>query len=103
MIKIEKIKNSHICFLKNPSIHIADYYNYCLKLIKYYLHQIDKSVNIVLGPINYDFDEDFKPIKIDIQCEHTLVKNGGRSVDELIYGGIKDKDENYLIRIEKFD
>lgn len=103
MIKIEKIKNSHIFFLKNPSIHIADYYNYCLKLIKDYLHQIDKSVNIVLGPIDYDFDDDFKTIRIDIQCEHTLVKNGGRTVNEVIYGEIMDNDEKYLIRIDKFD
>jgi hypothetical protein len=103
MIKIEKINNSYICFLKTPSIHIGDYYNYCLKLLKNYLQQIEKSVNIVLGPIDYDFDEDSKTIRIDIQCEHTLVKNGGRTVNEIIYGKIKDNNENYLIRIDKFD
>jgi hypothetical protein len=103
MVVIEKINSSQICFLNNPSIHIGDYYNYCLKLIKNYLQKLDKSVNIVLGPIDYDFDDDFKTIRIDIQCEHTLVKNGGRTVNEVIYGEIMDNDEKYLIRIDKFD
>jgi hypothetical protein len=46
-----------------------------------------------------------KPCKIMINYEHTLVKNGGRSVPENTqFGKISyDNDKNYYVRIDKYD
>jgi hypothetical protein len=99
---VEIINNSYLTYYDNPPIHIREYYYYCLGLLKYSMRFNQKPINVIFGDLQ-NHHLDMKTIKIDIQCEHTLVKNGGRSVSEIIYGETIDSDGNqYLIRIDKF-
>jgi len=100
---IDKIKNSYIIYTNNQVVHTREYYNYCVSLLKKWLNDIDDDLNIIFGDYNFDFDNPNKIIKVDIQCEHTLVKNGGRSVTNKIYGNVKSDDGYYLVRIDKFN
>lgn len=83
----------------------AEYYNYCANLIVSSFDHIKNDINIVFGDINYDFGNSNKILKIDIQSEHTLVKLGGRSVDEIIFGNtnLLDGSGKYLIRIPNYE
>jgi hypothetical protein len=99
----EKIHNSFITYYEEPPIHIREYYNYCLKYLKESLKFVETPLNIIFGDIENVFIN-IPPIKIDIQCEHTLVKKGGRSVNEVIYSKTFDENgEEYLVRIDKFN
>jgi hypothetical protein len=102
MVTTEKINDCNICYLLDPPIHIREYYKYCTKLLKNALKRNDKPLNVILGPLNHPF---YPPvIKIDIQCEHTLVKEGGRSVEKKYFGRIKTNEGGYyLVRIDKYD
>lgn len=67
---------------------------------------LQKPINIIFGPIDYRFNNNNRTLRIDIQSEHTLVKLGGRSVDEIIYGNIDLLDLSggkYLIRVPNYD
>jgi hypothetical protein len=83
----------------------SEYYKYCLRLLIDTLEKTEKSVNVILGAIDCSFDNDNKVLRLDIQSEHTLVKLGGRSVGEIIYGDIDlmDEDGKYLIRIPNYE
>ena len=100
---IEKIKNNYFAYTTNQVIHTKEYYDYCVSLIKRWLQLEEIGVNVIFGQYNVDFGNTNKTIKIDIQCEHTLVKDGGRSVTDKIYGNVKSSDGYYLVRIDKFD
>lgn len=101
---VEQINNSFIGYTENCDIHIREYYNYCLSLLKNRLNKIKTSLNVILGNYSVNFNNSNKIIKIDIQCEHTIVKIGGRSVNEIIYSGLEPIiDEIYLVRIDKYD
>ena len=85
---------------QTPGVHIKEYYDYCARLISDCLSESDKNADVVLGP---------KGMKgfthLDIQPEHTLVSDGGRSVTSKINGTIKSLkgDDNYLVRVDRFD
>lgn len=98
----ERINNSFFYYTDSQVIHTREYYNYIVGLIKKWLSSTDKHLNVILGNYFFDFKNDNETIKIDIQCEHTLVKEGGRSVNNKIYGKIKNSDGYYLVRIDKF-
>jgi len=101
---IKKVNKGVIYYNNDESIHIKDYYNYCVNLLINWLTDNDKEINIIFGDYKVDFNNNFETIKIDIQIEHTLVKSGGRSVNDKIYGTTKtDNGEVYLVRIDKFN
>jgi len=102
---IDKIGNSYIFYNKNHDISIREYYLYNVNLIKNVLKELDCSINIVLGGYHTNFNNNNKTYRIDIQFEHTLVKEGGRSVTDIIRGDIfvPNSDDKYLIRIDKYD
>lgn len=100
---IEEIKNSFILYNENHDIHIREYYLYCVGLIKKRLNDYDDNINIIFGNYQTTFPNKNKTIHIDIQCEHTLVKEGGRSINNIIFGNIKHDSGYYLIRIDKYD
>lgn len=100
---VEKINNNFICYTDTQVIHTREYYNYIVGLLKEWLSKDDVSLNVIFGNYFFDFKNNNKTLKIDIQCEHTLVKEGGRSVNDKIYGSIKNVDGHYLVRIDKFD
>ena len=83
---IEEIKNSFILYNENHDIHIREYYLYCVGLIKKRLNDYDDNINIIFGNYQTTFPNKNKTIHIDIQCEHTLVKEGGRSINNIIFG-----------------
>lgn len=93
-----------IGFNPNHYIHINEYYQYCVRLITKWLHDNpNEKLNITLGNYQCDFNNGNKEIKLDIQYEHTLVKDGGRSVDNIVFGRVDHEDGKYLIRIANYD
>lgn len=102
-MKLDAINGSIIYYNDNQVIHTREYYNYCLNLFKNYLQNNNVNINIIFGNYNVNFNNANKTIRVDIQCEHTLVKVGGRSVNEKIYGSVDSDDGKYLIRIDKFN
>ena len=102
MIEKQYLDNGLIVsFDSNPSMHIREYYNYCLWLL---IMNSDGDLNIIFGPHHDMFDNDNKTVKVDIQCEHTLVKEGGRGVKNKVFGSVLDNDGNkYLVRIDRYD
>lgn len=104
MVNVEKIKNNYIAYFSNPSVHIKDYYEYCTELLRQKLFSIEKPINIIFGKFDLKFNNTNRTLRIDIQVEHTLVKDGGRGVNDKIFGNIKDENGNfYLVRIDNYD
>jgi len=66
------LKTIHVSYFVN------DYYQYIVSILKYVLDNNDLSINIILGNNESEFNNKNKTIKIDINYEHTLVKEGGR-------------------------
>ena len=100
---IEQIHSSYIAFNPNHVIHTREYYLYVVQLLKIWLANQNLTLNIILGNYNINFNNTNKTIKVDLQCEHTLVKDGGRSVSEKIFGNIKHDNGYYLVRIDKYN
>ncbi len=106
MIQAVRVGNSTLYFNNSPSHITGEYYIYCCKLILQSMSSWEKPLNVVVGPYNVSIEGDVPLVRIDIQPEHTLVKQGGRSVDEVIVGSVKvidNPDENYLVRVANFD
>jgi hypothetical protein len=104
MMQIISAGGGFIGFNPNHDIHINEYYQYCVRLIAKWLHDNpNEKLNITLGNYQCDFNNNNKEIKLDIQYEHTLVKNGGRSVDNIVFGCIDHENGKYLIRIANYD
>lgn len=100
MVVLEKINNIEICYNDNPDIHIKDYYLYCLNLIKKNIELSHSHINIIFGKISWVFNNPNPVYKIDLQIEHTLVKEGGRGVDKKIVGNVQDEfGQKYLVRL----
>lgn len=104
MYTIIDVGESKICNHSSPSMWTSEYYRYCLRLLIAALHGSVKPLNVIFGDIECDFHNSNKTVKIDIQSEHTLVKLGGRSVDEIVWGNIDllDGTGKYLIRIPNY-
>ena len=84
---------------------VNDYYEYILSIVKYIIDKNNLSINIILDGREYNFRNNNKTIKIAINYEHTLVKQGGRSIKKgTPFGKIKyeNENENYLVRIDRF-
>jgi hypothetical protein len=90
-----KINDSILIYREN----LDDYYQYIVELIKKVIEK--KKIIITLGEENSENYEN--SIKIKINYEHTLVKEGGRSVpDHTPFGDIKYGNKNYLVRIDRY-
>lgn len=100
---LENINNNFIKYNSFYSCHINDYCLYCVDLIKKFLYNNQNKYNIIVGTELSHFNNTNKTITIDFQIEHTLVKYGGRSVNEIIYGNAKHENGNYLVRIDNFN
>jgi hypothetical protein len=99
-----KENESNILIHEQP-IYIKDYYIYILSIIKYVINKNNLSINVIFGNMIYDFNNNNKTIKININYEHTLVKKGGRGIENNTPTGIiqYNKDENYLVRIDNLN
>ena len=96
------------CFFsykEDYGITIDDYNQNIVRLIKQIITNNSKmNVNINLCD-NYNFNNNNKTINISINYEHTLVKDGGRSVPNGTPFGDIDYDikEKYLVRIDNYN
>ena len=104
MINGLEVGNSIICFKSEPDIHTKEYHNYCLQLLINVVKKINPSLNILFGDFQISIKNSNKTIRMDFQPEHTLVKLGGRSVDEIVWGNVstKNSNEKYLVRIPNY-
>lgn len=100
---VETINNSFLAYNPNDHKMIDGFYKHCVNLIKKYLAKKNLCLNVILGNYSPTFPNTNKIVRIEIQCEHTLVKFGGRTVQEVIYGTVKHEDGTYLIRIDNFN
>lgn len=109
MLKIVEINDSRICH-ETPSVWTSEYHNYCVRLLTQALERVQSPVNVIFGPVDpifarSIFKNDNRIIRGDIQSEHTLVKMGGRSVDEVVWGDtdLLFEEGKYLIRVPDYD
>jgi hypothetical protein len=105
MLRQLEVDGSFLFFDDQHGPHTAEYYYYCCKLIVTCLEFSSKKINVILGSHNPNITNELPVSKLDMQLEHTLVKRGGRSVDEIIEGSIPTDTENdkYLVRIANYD
>jgi hypothetical protein len=98
-------ENESNILISEYGTYLKDYYLYILSIIKYVINKNNLSINIILGNMIYDFNNNNKTIKIDINYEHTLVKKGGRGTDNNTPTGViqYNKDNNYLVRINNLN
>ena len=100
-----KINNSIILIKSWVYPWINEYYQYIVSLLKLIINKNNLSINIILGDQDYNFHNENKTIKIDINYEHTLVKKNGRGfqphtqVGKIIY----DQTKHYFVLIGKFN
>ena len=100
---LESVNNGFIYYNNNQVIHTKVYYDYCVNLLISWLNNSGEYVNIIFGDYDINLNNNFKVIRLDIQVEHTLVKDGGRGINERIYGTTNtDNGDLYLVRIDKF-
>tara|TARA_R110001599_G_scaffold1706_5_gene8458 strand:- start:12336 stop:13232 length:897 start_codon:yes stop_codon:yes gene_type:complete len=101
---IKSINNSALCYQEDAPIHIRGYYNYCASIIAKKLESTEVPVNVNFGRMNGSFDNDNETINIDIQVEHTLVKQGGRGVTNIVHGEtLTEEGDQYLVRLDDFN
>tara|TARA_B100002052_G_scaffold282600_1_gene292756 strand:+ start:836 stop:1765 length:930 start_codon:yes stop_codon:yes gene_type:complete len=105
MSTIFKYNDSIIGIRSNIQRCVYDYNNYILVLVKDIISKNNLSINVILdGDITLIDINNNKTIKLAINYEHTLVKEGGRSVAKNTpMGNIKtDENNNYLVRIDRY-
>ncbi len=101
---LERIKNSFIYYSDEWGMHTLEYYKYCTNLFKEYLQKNDIEINIIFGDYNFDFKNENRTIRAQIQFEHTLVKDGGRGLNgSEPKGKIPEGDNFYRVRISDFE
>ena len=100
------IKRGNVCFYYHDNMGIIDvYYQMIVDMVKrFIIENPTLCLNITLGYNDYRFDNGNKTIKISINYEHILVKNGGRSVPPNTPFGMICDDENskYYVRIDRY-
>jgi hypothetical protein len=96
--------NSQLHYLENYGI-IDIYYKYIVNLIKQILtNNKEICINIIFNNNNYCFNNNNKTVRINLNYEHTLVKQGGRGSANAPIGNIKDdNNNNYLVRIDRYN
>lgn len=106
-LKIDSIKNSCFCYDDTEDNATSDYYRYIVFLVKTVLTENESLyVNIIIGNNHYIFNNGKKTIKLNLNYEHTLVKEGGRSVPKKCpFGKIPSNNTGgrYHVRIDRYD
>ncbi len=97
------VVNNSFLYYNEPIYLIRDYYYSIVNLIIKLLTSSNLNINIILCG-DYNFNNNNKTIKIDINYEHTLVKKGGRDIAfGTPFGEINDNNDKYLVRICNFN
>lgn len=97
--------NNSTLYYKNTVNYVECYFLYIVELIKQILINNTLHLNIIIGDDEYNFNNNNnKTLRIDINYEHTLVKQGGRDTYDSPLGlVVDDSGKHYLIRIYNFD
>jgi len=95
-VKIENINNSNLIYIDDYGAYLNEYYHYIIKCFKNSISNKDLAKNILFGNFTKSNSLD---IKVDVNVEHTLVKQGGRNSEGSPLGKIKYGDMFYLCRI----
>ena len=110
-MKIVNVNNSCIAYQENFSFTIKDYYDYIVFMIYKVLEsnpsiRLNVVIHLYFTPAQYRFPNNNKTIFMFINCEHTLVKRGGRDTQNAVGGVIpvigSAGDDKYLVRIDNF-
>lgn len=104
-IMIFNTHNSYI-YYNDTSGMINDYNQYIVELIKSILaDNKESSINILFSNNDHNINTNTNiNIKIDVNYEHTLVKNGGRTSNGSPFGVIPcENNEFYLVRIQDYN
>lgn len=104
---VEKIRNCFIVCSDFPH-YTEDYVHNIFTLVKTIVtNNLNVKINVIIGnETNFNFENDYRIVRININFEHTLVKKGGRSVPSntpegtITYDGGKNK---YLVRIDNYN
>lgn len=85
--------------------YVNSYIHYIIELLKLIIIENNLHINIIIGNIFYNFNNDNKLIRININWEHTLVKKNGRGVMSNCLEGnvLTNTGDPYLVRIEKYE
>lgn len=103
-VKVEKVGESSISYNAEHLIYIRDYYFYCVNLFRVSIIKSGCQANFIFGDYEVAFGDKKKKFRIDVQYEHTLVKQGGRDAEGAVKGRVMASDGSlYLVRIANFD
>ena len=85
--------------------YVNSYIHYIIELLKFIIIENKLHINIIIGNGFYNFYNNNKLIRININWEHTLVKKNGRSImpNCLESKVLTNTGEPYLVRIEKYE
>ena len=101
---IYKIHNSYIYGRYDYGI-VASYCEYIIKLLQEFLSKNPQiNINIIFIDSPHQITNTNKTVIINLNVEHTLVKQGGCSNERAEIGNVKDdNDNNYLVKIDRYD
>ena len=108
---ILRIQDSYV-YTDIDIFYVNSYVQYIIELLKIIIIENNLQINIIIGNGDYDFivergNNSYKIIKININWEHTLVKQGGRGTDNYPPGKILTNEKDfYIVRFdncEKFN
>lgn len=104
MVTKEYIQDSVLLYELDDKI-IRDYNNYIICLIRNIIIKYNsRKWFIILGNGSYNFNNNKKVYKININYEHTIVKEGGRGIDTNTFKDVVKYGENkYCVRIVNFE
>jgi hypothetical protein len=98
--------NDSLIYTELDCYFIDLYVKYIIDILKYVINKNNLKINIILGfcKDTYNFNNNNKIIKIDLNWEHTLVKKGGRDSANFMESEVmSNSNEKYLIRIERYE
>ena len=97
--------NYSFIYIEFDIFYINSYIGYILYLLKTIIIKHNLKINVIFGNINYNFNNNNKLIRLNINWEHTLVKNGARELNyDYKIGNVHvNSKENYLVRLERYN
>jgi len=101
-----RVNQTYLMTHKNYDKVLFDYYEYIAVLLTDQMRYLDRRCLLVFELNKPMLLDPFIPIlKVSLQIEHTLVKQGARDSDNGIPGyiSISEHQDNYLVRIAKLE
>jgi GT2 family glycosyltransferase len=98
---VEHHGQSLLAYRRDHVIFTRQYYLYCVALFSQQLQALDVQINLLFGDYALPADRGERFKRVDLQCEHTLVKPGGRDSDGALFGKVPllDGEGCYRVRL----